>query len=117
MTIYSDYYGRKPIGIPNLCSSNLPSAGCRWLGNPAALSLREMRWYSPAELEALGNDTIILIGGFAFSGYVSSNMSNVNPAYEGGAQPPSTSFILRGVLSLSHNSQQPPQVSTSPIVY
>ncbi|KAF8123927.1 hypothetical protein EV363DRAFT_1546046 [Boletus edulis] len=69
---------------------NLSSPDCQWYDNPAVLSMQETRWYSAAE--ALGDGTIVLIGGFTSGGYVNRNMPNVDPAYEGGGATPTYEF-------------------------
>ena len=89
--VYDDYDGRKSIRILNPCSSsNLSSTDCQWFDNPAVLSLQEMRWYSAAE--ALGDGTVVLIGGFTSGGYVNRNMPNTDPTYEGGGATPTFEF-------------------------
>ena len=49
-----------------------------------------MRWYSAAE--ALGDGTVVLIGGFTSGGYVNRNMPNTDPTYEGGGATPTFEF-------------------------
>ncbi|KAF8132765.1 glyoxal oxidase [Boletus edulis] len=89
--VYGDYDGRKSIRILNPCSTaNLSSPDCQWYDNPAVLSMQETRWYSAAE--ALGDGTIVLIGGFTSGGYVNRNVPNDDPAYEGGGATPTYEF-------------------------
>lgn len=82
---YQDFDGRKSIRILNPCtdSDDFTSAQCQWYDNPSVLSMQQTRWYSTAE--ALGDGSIVLIGGFANGGYVNRNYPNVDPQYEGGA--------------------------------
>jgi hypothetical protein len=82
---YQDFDGRKSIRILNPCqdSDNFNSAHCQWYDDPSVLSMQKMRWYSTAE--ALGDGTIVLIGGFVNGGYVNRNYPNTDPQFEGGA--------------------------------
>jgi len=82
---YQDFDGRKAIRILNPCtdSDDFSSSKCQWYDNPSVLSMQETRWYSTAE--ALGDGTIVLIGGFVNGGYVNRNYPNVDPQFEGGA--------------------------------
>ncbi|KAJ7904372.1 glyoxal oxidase [Mycena olivaceomarginata] len=48
-----------------------------WYDDPASLSMQRRRWYSAAE--ALGNGTIVLIGGFQNGGYILRNVPNDKP--------------------------------------
>lgn len=84
----------------NPCTpDNLSSPNCQWYDNPVELSLQDMRWYSAAE--ALGDGTVVLIGGFTSGGYVNRDLPNVDPAYEGGAATPTYEFYpSRGVPTL-----------------
>ncbi|KIK26234.1 glyoxal oxidase [Pisolithus microcarpus 441] len=98
---YGDYDGRKAIRILNPCTDadNFSSAQCQWFDNPAVLSMQEDRWYSAAE--ALGDGTIVLIGGFTSGGYVNRNYPNTDPTYEGGgAQPTYEFYPSRGAATL-----------------
>ncbi|KAH7907167.1 putative copper radical oxidase [Hygrophoropsis aurantiaca] len=85
-SIYGDYDGTKSIRILNPCTSSddFSSAECQWFDDPAVLSMQKQRWYSAAE--ALGDGSIVLIGGFRNGGYVNRNMPNIDPTYEGGEQ-------------------------------
>ncbi|KAK2467917.1 hypothetical protein APHAL10511_000212 [Amanita phalloides] len=82
---YQDFDGRKSIRILNPCrdSDNFNSVQCEWYDDPTVLSMQELRWYSAAE--ALGDGTIVLIGGFVNGGYINRNYPNVDPQFEGGA--------------------------------
>ena len=82
---YQDFDGRQAIRIINPClnSDNFNSAQCQWYDNPTVLSMQATRWYSSAE--ALGNGTIVLIGGFVNGGYINRNYPNNDPQFEGGA--------------------------------
>ena len=84
-SVYQDFDGRKSIRILNPCrnSDNFDSLQCQWFDDPTVLSMQSIRWYSAAE--ALGNGTIVLIGGFANGGYINRNYPNVDPQFEGGA--------------------------------
>ncbi|KAG0696896.1 putative copper radical oxidase [Suillus ampliporus] len=91
-TTYEDYDGRKSIRILNPCTSadDMTSTQCEWFDNPAVLSMQKQRWYSAAE--ALGDGTVVLIGGFVAGGYINRNTPNTDPEYEGGAAEPTYEF-------------------------
>ncbi|KAK2467918.1 hypothetical protein APHAL10511_000213 [Amanita phalloides] len=84
-SVYQDFDGRKAIRILNPCrnSDDFASSKCRWYDDPSVLSMQQTRWYASAE--ALGDGTIVLIGGFVNGGYVNRNYPNVNPQTESGA--------------------------------
>ncbi|KAJ7247167.1 glyoxal oxidase N-terminus-domain-containing protein [Mycena haematopus] len=85
---YQDFDGAKSIRILNPCtdSDDFTSANCQWFDNPAVLSMQMKRWYSAAE--ALGDGTIVIIGGFVNGGYVNRNYPNTDPTFSlGGAEP------------------------------
>lgn len=65
---YKDFDGGQSIRILNPCtdSDDFTSPQCQWFDNPQVLSMQRRRWYSAAE--ALGNGTIVLIGGFQNGG-------------------------------------------------
>ncbi|KAF7326427.1 Copper radical oxidase [Mycena sanguinolenta] len=65
---YQDFDGGQSIRILNPCTDNddFTSAHCQWFDDPSVLSMQRRRWYSTAE--ALGNGTIVMIGGFQNGG-------------------------------------------------
>ncbi|KAF7355247.1 Glyoxal oxidase [Mycena sanguinolenta] len=69
---YQDFDGGQSIRVLNPCTSDddFSSPQCQWYDDPAVLSMQRRRWYSTAE--ALGNGTIVLIGGFINGGMVYS---------------------------------------------
>ncbi|KAF7366746.1 Glyoxal oxidase [Mycena sanguinolenta] len=76
---YQDFDGGQSIRILNPCTDNddFTSAHCQWFDDPSVLSMQRRRWYSTAE--ALGNGTIVMIGGFQNGGYILRNVPNDNP--------------------------------------
>ncbi|KAJ7276322.1 glyoxal oxidase N-terminus-domain-containing protein [Mycena haematopus] len=76
---YQDFDGGQSIRVLNPCTSDddFSSPQCQWYDDPANLSMQRRRWYSAAE--ALGNGTIVLIGGFQNGGYILRNVPNDNP--------------------------------------
>ncbi|KAF5386334.1 hypothetical protein D9757_006701 [Collybiopsis confluens] len=89
---YQDYDGRKAIRILNPCTDDddFSSTKCQWFDNPDVLAMQKERWYSAAE--ALGDGTIVLIGGFVNGGYINRNYPNTDPTFEGGAAEPTYEF-------------------------
>ncbi|KDQ61511.1 glyoxal oxidase [Jaapia argillacea MUCL 33604] len=88
---YQDYDGTKSIRVLNPCEgSDLSSPNCQWFDNASLLAMQKQRWYSAAE--ALGDGTVILIGGFVNGGYINRNTPNTDPATEGGAAEPTYEF-------------------------
>ncbi|KAJ7368139.1 glyoxal oxidase [Mycena albidolilacea] len=78
-TAYKDFDGGQSIRVLNPCTSDndFSSSQCQWYDDPASLSMQRRRWYSAAE--ALGNGTIVLIGGFQQGGYILRNVPNDKP--------------------------------------
>ncbi|KAJ6472021.1 glyoxal oxidase [Mycena sanguinolenta] len=76
---YDDFDGGQSIRILNPCTDDddFTSAHCQWYDDPSVLSMQRRRWYSTAE--ALGNGTIVMIGGFQNGGYILRNVPNNNP--------------------------------------
>ncbi|KAJ6515972.1 glyoxal oxidase [Mycena sanguinolenta] len=76
---YQDFDGGQSIRVLNPCTSDddFSSPQCQWYDNPSVLSMQRRRWYSTAE--ALGNGTIVMIGGFQNGGYILRNVPNNNP--------------------------------------
>jgi hypothetical protein len=74
---YGDVNGLKSIRIINPCGNDFSPPGCQVYDDPATLSLNTARWYSAAE--ALGDGTVVLIGGFTAGGYVNRNFPNTDP--------------------------------------
>ena len=90
---YQDFDGTKAIRILNPCSiSDLASSQsqCQWFDDPTILAMKTGRWYSAAE--ALGDGTVIIIGGFANGGYINRNTPNIDPENEGGAAIPTYEY-------------------------
>lgn len=88
---YQDFDGTKAMRILNPCSvSDLASSQCQWFDDPTVLSMITGRWYSAAE--ALGDGSVIIIGGFSQGGYVNRNVPNIDPVYEGGAAVPTYEY-------------------------
>ncbi|KAJ6463962.1 glyoxal oxidase N-terminus-domain-containing protein [Mycena sanguinolenta] len=76
---YDDFDGGQSIRILNPCTDDddFTSAHCQWYDDPSVLSMQRRRWYSTAE--ALGNGTIVMIGGFQNGGYILRNVPNNSP--------------------------------------
>ncbi|KAF7352903.1 Glyoxal oxidase [Mycena venus] len=76
---YQDFDGGQSIRVLNPCTpdDDFTSPQCQWFDDPATLSMQKRRWYSTAE--ALGDGTIILIGGFVNGGYILRSVPNNNP--------------------------------------
>ncbi|KDQ55481.1 glyoxal oxidase [Jaapia argillacea MUCL 33604] len=88
---YQDYDGTKSIRVLNPCTGNdLSATNCQWFDDANVLTMQKQRWYSAAE--ALGDGTVVMIGGFVNGGYVNRNWPNVDPATEGGAAEPTYEF-------------------------
>ncbi|KAJ7080520.1 glyoxal oxidase N-terminus-domain-containing protein [Mycena epipterygia] len=102
---YQDFDGAKSIRILNPCSDSddFTSAHCQWFDDPDVLSMQAKRWYSAAE--ALGDGTIVIIGGFINGGYILRNYPNNDPTagaeltYEfypsNGQAPQSMNFLFK----------------------
>jgi hypothetical protein len=78
-TTYKDFDGGRAIRVLNPCTSSddFSSPQCQWFDDSSTLAMQRRRWYSAAE--ALGNGTIVLIGGFQNGGYILRNVPNNNP--------------------------------------
>ncbi|KAJ7129805.1 glyoxal oxidase N-terminus-domain-containing protein [Mycena epipterygia] len=76
---YQDFDGGKSIRILKPCSpsEDFTSPDCQWFDDPDTLSMQRQRWYSAAE--ALGDGSIVLIGGFQNGGYILRNYPNNDP--------------------------------------
>lgn len=79
---YKDFDGRKAIRILTPCrnADDFNSPECQWYDDSTVLSMERKRWYSSAE--ALGDGTIVLMGGFVNGGYINRQYPNVNPQFE-----------------------------------
>ncbi|KAF8178051.1 glyoxal oxidase, partial [Pholiota molesta] len=83
---YQDFDGRLAIRVLNPCTAadNLtPGANCGWYDNPTVLAMKKHRWY--AAVEATGDGTIVIIGGFVTGGYVNRWFPDVDPVRESGS--------------------------------
>ena len=93
---YQDFIGTKAMRILNPCpiselsSSESPSK-CHWFDNSSVLAMKTGRWYSAAE--ALGDGSVIIIGGFANGGYINRIVPNTDPENEGGAAVPTYEYF------------------------
>ncbi|KAJ6464055.1 glyoxal oxidase N-terminus-domain-containing protein [Mycena sanguinolenta] len=102
---YDDFDGGQSIRILNPCTDDddFTSAHCQWYDEPSVLSMQRRRWYSTAE--AIGNGTIVLIGGFQNGGYILRAVPNNDPTagaeltYEfypsNGQTPQSVNFLFK----------------------
>jgi hypothetical protein len=63
---YGDSDGGKSIRLIDPCTGDINSLAndpkCQWFDDATKIAMQRKRWYSTAE--ALGNGTIVLIGGF-----------------------------------------------------
>ncbi|KAI0031503.1 glyoxal oxidase [Vararia minispora EC-137] len=85
--VYQDYGGTKAIRIITPCDGNVDAnASCAWYDSPNGLQMQSSRWYPAAE--ALGNGSVLLIGGFSSGGYINRNFPNNDPLYSGGGSNP-----------------------------
>lgn len=85
-SIYQDFDGRKAIRIVNPCmaTDNLKAgADCGWYDEPTQLSMKKFRWYSAAE--AVGDGSVLILGGFVTGGYVNRWFPDVDPITESGS--------------------------------
>ncbi|KAJ7489538.1 glyoxal oxidase [Mycena latifolia] len=89
---YQDFDGSKAIRILNPCTddSQFSDASCQWFDQPDVLAMQKQRWYSATE--ALGDGTIVIIGGFVNGGYINRNYPNTDPTSSGGAAEPTYEF-------------------------
>ncbi|VDB96307.1 unnamed protein product [Peniophora sp. CBMAI 1063] len=84
---YQDYGGTKAIRLITPCDGDVNTdAGCTWVDSPNGLQMQSSRWYPGAE--ALGNGSVIIIGGFSSGGYINRNYPNKDPFYSGGGSNP-----------------------------
>ena len=91
---YQNFDGTKAMRILNPCTvSEIASSQsqCTWYDDPTELSMKTGRWYSAAE--ALGDGSVIIIGGFANGGYINRNTPNIDPENEGGAAIPTYEYF------------------------
>ncbi|KAB5596083.1 Transcription factor [Ceratobasidium theobromae] len=88
---YKDWDGRRAVRILNPCAGGSGGAPeCQWFDNTTYVGMQKPRWYSSAE--ALGDGSIVIVGGFVTGGYINRNTPNVDPAYSGGAAEPTFEF-------------------------
>ncbi|KAF8154722.1 glyoxal oxidase N-terminus-domain-containing protein [Crassisporium funariophilum] len=92
---YQDFDGTRAMRILNPCrsSDNFNDASCQWFDEPTILSMKTSRWYSAAE--ALGDGSVVIIGGFVNGGYVNRNYPIQDPATfdtQGGAANPTYEY-------------------------
>jgi hypothetical protein len=86
--LYGDFDGNLAIRILNPCTQ---TGQCQWFDNSTFLQMQKKRWYSAAE--AMGDGSVVIIGGFVNGGYVNRNFPNNDPATEGGAAEPTFEFF------------------------
>lgn len=117
---YQNLDGSRAIRIldPCLNTEDFNARKCQWFDDPAALSMKVMRWYSTAE--PLADGTIVMIGGFTTGGYINRNYPNLEPN-GGGSQntfeffppregdPPNLPFLTRtsGLNTYVHSFLMP----------
>ncbi|KZV62052.1 copper radical oxidase [Peniophora sp. CONT] len=85
---YQDHNGTQAIRVITPCDGAVDGdAACAWVDSPnSGLRMQSGRWYPGAE--ALGNGSVIIIGGFVAGGYINRNFPNTDPFYSGGASNP-----------------------------
>ncbi|VDB96305.1 unnamed protein product [Peniophora sp. CBMAI 1063] len=84
---YQAYGGTKAIRVITPCDGDVDSdPNCAWVDSPNGLQMQSSRWYPGAE--ALGNGSVIIIGGFSSGGYINRNWPNTDPFYSGGGSNP-----------------------------
>lgn len=84
--VYQDFDGRKAIRLLKPCTAqdNLAAdAPCGWYDEPQQLSMKKNRWYSGTE--ALGDGTVLILGGMVTGGYVNRWLPDNDPVTENGA--------------------------------
>ncbi|VDB96303.1 unnamed protein product [Peniophora sp. CBMAI 1063] len=85
---YQDNNGTYAIRVLTPCDGDVDSdPECAWVDSPnSGLRMQSGRWYPGAE--ALGNGSVIIIGGFSSGGYINRNYPNKDPLYSGGGSNP-----------------------------
>jgi hypothetical protein len=83
---YNDHDGATAVRVLTPCPAGQT---CEWTDNDS-LNLAKKRWYPG--IEALGDGSIVLIGGFVNGGYINRNYPNKDLLYEGGAAEPTFEF-------------------------
>ncbi|KAJ7070506.1 copper radical oxidase variant A [Mycena amicta] len=80
-SVLQDFDGSRAIRILSPCTSadDFTSSECQWYDDPTnpAMRMQAQRWYSTAE--ALGDGTIVLMGGFTGGGYIPRIIPNTDP--------------------------------------
>lgn len=92
--VYEDYDGTAALRILNPCTGSntdlVSNPQCGWYEDANVLAMKAHRWYASAE--ALGDGTVVIIGGFSNGGYINRNYPNNQPG-SGGAVSVSTNFL------------------------
>lgn len=83
---YGDNDGATAVRLLNPCPAGQT---CEWKDD-LTLNLAKKRWYPG--IEALGDGSVVLIGGFVNGGYINRNYPNVDPLYSKGAAEPTFEF-------------------------
>lgn len=100
---YKDYDGTKAMRILNPCKGSntdlLANPECGWYEDASVLAMKANRWYASAE--ALGDGTIVIIGGFSNGGYINRNYPNNDPAYSGGGAVPVSTYLSHNITFLT----------------
>ncbi|KDR84451.1 hypothetical protein GALMADRAFT_237321 [Galerina marginata CBS 339.88] len=121
-SVYQDFDGRKAIRVVNPCRStdNLASAQCGWFDDPIVLSMKRARWYSA--VEATGDGTIVILGGFTRGGYINRWFPVTDPITQSGqaentyefypardGDPPVVQFLVKasGLNAYAHTFLMP----------
>lgn len=93
-TTYQDWDGTTQIRILNPCNQDnddlVSDPQCTWDDN-STTTMMHQRWYPGCE--ALGDGTLVILGGFSAGGYVNRNIPNLDPEFEGGACTSTVEFF------------------------
>lgn len=90
-SVLGDFDGRRAVRVVNPCSvdDNLDAGNCKWTDNYID-GLKRRRWYSSSE--AMGDGTVVIIGGMTTGGYINRKVIVTDPIFQNGASEPTYEY-------------------------
>jgi len=91
-SVLNDFDGRRAVRVVNPCSinDNLDGGKCKW-SDDYVDGLKRRRWYSSAE--AMGDGTVVVIGGMTKGGYINRETPVRDPVFQNQQSEPTYEYV------------------------
>jgi len=90
-SVLNDFDGRRAVRVVSPCSvnDNLDGGKCKW-SDDYIDGLKRRRWYSSAE--AMGDGTVVIIGGMTKGGYINRETPATDPVFQNQQSEPTYEY-------------------------